>query len=131
MAPLRAFRFLQVGTGPVVDRAGLLLALLGAEVVAAGPHPVVADGHHGIVEGQGPVPAGPSVVSVDRTGVGAVVDGLRAAAAVVELLGALGGRRVTVDGPGLAAERAQLLGLLPGGTTTAGGAGLVEVGIPG
>ncbi len=123
VAPLRAFRFLQVGTGPVVDRAGLLLALLGAEVVAAGPHPVVADGHHGIVDGQGTVPAGRSVVSVDRTGVGAVVDGLRAAAAVVELLSALGGRRVTVDGPGLAAERAQLLGLPAGGTTTAGGAG--------
>ena len=123
MAPLRAFRFLQVGTGPVVDRAGRLLTLLGAEVEAVAPDRIESGAHHGIVDGAGVVAAGPDVVAVDPHPVGAVVDGLRAAAAVVELLSALGGHRVTVDGPGLAGERAQLLDLPPAGTTTAGGAG--------
>ena len=123
VAPLRAFRFLQVGTGPVVDRVGRLLSLLGAEVEVAAPHQFVAGAHHGVVDAEGAVPAGPTVVTVAPDGVGAVVDGLRAAAAVVELLSALRGRRVAVDGPGLAAERAELLGLPSGGTTTAGGAG--------
>lgn len=149
MAPLRAFRFLQVGTGPVLDRVGTLLTLLGAEAVVlgdeaalapllarpgapgrAGRHVLLGDGataagipHHGLVGGAGSVERGPGVVAVAAAGEGAVADGLCAAAAVVELLSDLGGRRIAVDGPGLATERARLLGLPAAGAITAGGAG--------
>lgn len=135
VGPLRAFRFLQVGRGPVVDRAARLLALLGAEVLvdvvdARARRTVATPAHHGVLDGEGTVAPGPGVVHVDPAGQGAVADGLRAAAAVVELLSDLGGTRVVVDGPQLATERAHLLSRAPTGTaatttttTTTGGAG--------
>ena len=130
VAPLRDFRFLQTGTGPVADRAGALLGLLGAEVVIArDPATAATITHDGeIAIGAGPDDgpqheAAPKTVHVDTSTGGAVTDGLRAAAAVVEVLSELGGQRVTVDGPGLATERSRLLGLPAAGVTTAGGAG--------
>ena len=130
VAPLRDFRFLQTGTGPVADRAGALLGLLGAEVVVAHDAATAAAvARHGEIasdagDGVGAQrEAARGTVRVGASTEGAVADGLRAAAAVVELLSDLGGHRVAVDGPGLAAERAQLLDLPPGGATTAGGAG--------
>ncbi len=172
VAPLRGFRFLQMGDGAVARRAGTLLALLGAEVVAlldpgelaevldepAAPHRagrLVATGDaalarripaSGVVDGTGRLAAGPAVVSVSWLATGRAgwaasgamaltgtrdghplaapgdqAAGLAAAAAVVELLSALGGRRVVVDGPALAGERAALAGLTRRGRINPGG----------
>jgi len=145
VAPLTGFRFRRVGTGSVEARAGDLLALLGAEIVT---DPVAC---HGTVDGLGAVvereDGAPVVVTAGlRTGIdgwaasGAMTltgrpDGpplpppsdvaasLHAAAAVVELLSAIGGRRVALDGPALLGERAALTGATRGGATAVGGAG--------
>lgn len=147
MAPLTGFRFRQVGTGPVEARAGALLAMLGAHVVAdddpGGPV-------HGTLDGTGGETATPGEVTVVTAGratglagwaasgamaltgradgpplapPGDPAAGLHAAAAVVELLSALGGARVALDGPALLGERAALTGMTRAGATTVGGAG--------
>lgn len=146
VAPLTGFRFRQVGTGPIETRAGALLTMLGAEVVVGFDDGPV----HGTLDGTGrsaATDAVPVVVTAGRrTGAegwadsgalgltgrpdgpprlppGDVAAGLHAAAAVVELLSALGGTRVAVDGPALLAERAALTGATRRGATTLGGAG--------
>lgn len=89
---------------PVVDTAGRPTAAVGW--AASG-----AMGLTGRADGPSLVPAGD------------VAAGMHAAAAVVELLSALGGRRVALDGPALLGERAALTGATRRGATTVGGAG--------
>ena len=58
-----------------------------------------------------------------------VVSRLRGAAAVLEMVTAIAGRRVRIDGPALLGERAALQGLYRRGIASAGGAGrLIEAG---
>ncbi len=149
MAPLTGFRFRQVGTGPVETRAGALLAMLGADVVPDddGPLHGTLDGTGWVDPTDATTGDAPVVVTAGRqTGLagwgasgalaltgradgppllplGDVAAGLHAAAAVVELLSALGGTRVVLDGPALLGERAALTGATRAGATTVGGAG--------
>lgn len=131
VAPLRGFRFLQVGNGPIERRAGTLLSLLGAEVIAlldrathdrvlaapvalhhTGRQVVVAAPaeagrieRSGVIDGSGLVPAGPGVVSVAGLPTGA--RGWAASGAM-----ALTG---TATGPALQAPGDQAAGLWAAG----------------